>query len=123
MSDTTPATVEPLVLPRRIEVESLLPGDVFEYEHRWRVRYPDRVEKRSILKRDTVLVRDDADYQHIKTGTGYFKFPGHPAVEVFTEIGENSHGYVILPAKTVVVLIERTAPMRQTDSDTAEKES
>lgn len=88
----------------RIEVESLQPGDVFEYYH-------DRLNR---MVRDTVRVCDDTDLpsrrgKHMRQGTDFFKSPGNPMTSVYTQQGENNHGYVTLPAKTIVVLVRENS--------------
>lgn len=138
---------------KRIEVEDLLPGDVFEYEHddyAWHTTEHRRVWLPTKVKRDTVrkppvkpfkrvisdkttnpdclggnyLTREEGDgisslvrcdgtdgLQNLlmKDGACWYE-PGKyykDAVWLVTETGTNNHGYVVLPPKTVVVLIER----------------
>lgn len=87
---------------RRVEIEDLLPGDVFEYQHTGTGR----------MVRDTVVQRETTrSPYHLRTQTDFFKYRGRLATSVETVRGENGHGYVILPAKTVVLVIsppERT---------------
>ena len=84
----------------RIEIESLQPGDVFEYYH-------DRLDR---MVRDTVTTgpdwRDESDRVAIRTGKDFYKAYGKLMTSVYTEQGENNHGYVTVPARTVVVLVK-----------------
>lgn len=89
---------------KRVEVEQLQAGDVFEYYH----------ERLNRMVRDTVRICADTDLpsrrgKHMRQGTDYFKARGTLMTEVFTQQGENNHGYVILPAQTVVMLVKEAS--------------
>lgn len=86
----------------RIEVEALQPGDVFEYHH-------DRLNR---MVRDRVVLGPDYAPEEkrvpMRTGKDFYKSYGTLMTSVYTEQGENNHGYVTLPAKTVVILVKES---------------
>lgn len=103
MTDRTPSTSESGEIVRRAEIESLMPGDVFEYQHTGSGR----------MVRDTVVQREATKWceaYHLRTQTDFFKYPGKSATAVETARGENGHGYVILPAKAVVLVVTPSGP-------------
>lgn len=134
MSDLTP---EKTPLPRRIEAEDLLPGDVFEYEHvTWGILYdgpgqydnPRRTPERGyvkgqrrVMQRDTVRGRLSYREKQLVTApvapnSRWWDHEDEESVRrsdmtfIATVQGSNNHGYVVLRPKTVVVLLDRVTP-------------
>ena len=96
---------------KRIEAKDLRPGDVFEYEYEQ--NWGDR---QKVLKRDTVVAKTSR-YGYPVAWSAWFTveegqqtsggvYEVGDVIRFQTEVGQNNHGYVELPAQRVILLIE-----------------